>query len=178
MAVVETFQVDFVEIDPGMDVFEDLRSCVAVGDVGGEQSGFAGFAENGYRPLAGDQGLVIGADYDFCTLGLRVFYQQFGIGFQRRGDGVRVAQGLRGYPVLTVGAMQIAAKHSETVGQGSGVRVEEGLLFDWVTLHSRDVAPGGVERAFAVEADFTDSGLAFGDGAAVAAGVAADSIAV
>jgi len=58
------------------------------------------------------------------------------------------------------------------------VGVKERFFFDRITLHSGDVAPGSVECAPAIEADFADSWLAFGDRAAVAAGVAADAIAI
>jgi hypothetical protein len=43
-------------------------------------------------------------------------------------------------------------------------------------LHAGGVSPGDVERAGAVVADFADAGLAFGNGAAVAAGKAADAV--
>jgi hypothetical protein len=74
--------------------------------------------------------------------------------------------------------MQIAAEHSETVGQGSGVGMKERLLFDRVTLHSGDITPRNVERAAVVEANFADSGLTLGNGAAVAAGITTHSIAI
>ena len=51
----------------------------------------------------------------------------------------------------------------------------EGLLLDGVALHRLHVAPGHIELAVAVEADLADAGLAFGYGAAVAAGMAADA---
>jgi hypothetical protein len=54
--------------------------------------------------------------------------------------------------------------------------VEEWFLFDWVALSSGGVSPGCVERAAAVEADFANAGLAFGNRAAVAAGKAADAV--
>jgi hypothetical protein len=56
------------------------------------------------------------------------------------------------------------------------VGVEERLFFDRITLHSGDVSPRSIECAFAIEADFADSWLAFGDRAAVATGVATDAI--
>jgi hypothetical protein len=58
------------------------------------------------------------------------------------------------------------------------VGVEEWFLLDGVALGSGSVSPGDVESAGAVEADFADSGLAFGDGAAVSAGEAADAVVV
>src|SRR5665213_4339588 len=58
------------------------------------------------------------------------------------------------------------------------IRVEERLLLNWVTLYPADIAPGGVERSAAVEADFTNPGLPVGDGAAMSAGIAANPVAV
>jgi hypothetical protein len=58
------------------------------------------------------------------------------------------------------------------------MNVEERLLLDGIALDSADVAVGDVELAAEVEADFADSGLPFGDGALVSAGVAAQAIAV
>jgi hypothetical protein len=74
--------------------------------------------------------------------------------------------------------MQIAAEHSETVGEGSRIRVEEGLLFDRVTLHATNVSPGHVELSTTIEADFTDTRLAFGNGAGVTAGITPNAIAI
>ena len=54
VAVVETFEIDFVEIEPGAQVFENLRRGVAVGNEAGDESGGFGLLENGYRPFAGD----------------------------------------------------------------------------------------------------------------------------
>ena len=63
VAIVEALEIDFVEVDPGMEIVEDLRRAVAVGDKCGEQSGLARLAENGDCPLAGDQRLVVRADH-------------------------------------------------------------------------------------------------------------------
>ena len=178
VAVVETLEIDFVQIEPGAQVFENLRSGVAVRDETGDQSGGFGLFENGYRPFAGDQRLVVGADQNLCALGDGVAHQKFGRGFERRRYGGGIAQSLRRYPVLTIGAVQIAAQHSEAVGERSGMGVEEWFLFDWVALGSGGVSPGDVERAAAVVADFADSGLAFGDGAAMSASEAAHAIVV
>ena len=54
--------------------------------------------------------------------------------------------------------------------------VEEGLLFYGIALSSGGVSPGNVEFAAAVEADFADSSLAFGDGTAMPAGEAAQAM--
>ena len=72
--------------------------------------------------------------------------------------------------------MQIATEHSETVGESPRVRVEKGLLFDGIALHSGNITPGNVESATAVESNFAHTGLAIGNRAAVAAGVAAHPI--
>src|SRR5713226_3853584 len=161
-----------------MDILEHLRSPVAIRNIRGQQARLAGLAENRDRPFAGDQRLVICADQHFCALGKRVFDQQFGISLERRGDGVRVAQRLRSDPVLTIGAVQVAAQHSETVGEGSGISVEERLLLDGVTLNSGNIAPGNIERATVIEANLADTGLSLGNRAAVAAGIAAYPIAI
>src|SRR5450631_1962340 len=51
------------------------------------------------------------------------------------------------------------------------------FLLDRVTLHSGNISPGNVERATVVEANLTDTGLSLGNGAAMAAGIAAHTIA-
>jgi hypothetical protein len=56
--------------------------------------------------------------------------------------------------------------------------VEEGLLLDGVTLNSGNIAPGNIERATVIEANLADTGLSLGNRAAVAAGIAAYSIAI
>jgi hypothetical protein len=38
VAVVEALEIDFVEIEPGAHVFENLRRAVAVGDEAGDES--------------------------------------------------------------------------------------------------------------------------------------------
>lgn len=50
------------------------------------------------------------------------------------------------------------------------------LFLDRVALSASGVSPGNVKRATAVIADFADAGLAFGDGAAMSTGKAADTI--
>jgi hypothetical protein len=74
--------------------------------------------------------------------------------------------------------MQIAAEHAEAIGERSGIRVEEWLFLDGVALHAGGVSPGDEEFSAAIEADFADAGLAFGNGAAVAAGETADAVVV
>ena len=74
--------------------------------------------------------------------------------------------------------MQIASQHAEAVGERSGISVEEWLLLDGIALHSGNVTPGNVELAAVIEADFADAGLSIGNGAAVAAGIAANAMVV
>jgi hypothetical protein len=54
--------------------------------------------------------------------------------------------------------------------------VEEWLFLDWIALGSCYVSPGNQQRATVVVADFADARLAFGDGATVSAGEAADAV--
>ena len=107
-----------------------------------------------------------------------VAHQMFGRSWQRRRNGAGIAQRLRGNPVLAIAAMQVAAQHAEAVGQRAGIGVKKRLLLDGIALRSGGVSPGDVELAAAVVADLADAGLAFGDGAAVAAGEAADAVVV
>jgi len=72
--------------------------------------------------------------------------------------------------------VQIAAEHSEAVGEGTGMGVEEWFFFDWIALGSGGISPGYVERTAAVVADFADSELAFGNGAGMSAGEAAHAV--
>jgi hypothetical protein len=58
------------------------------------------------------------------------------------------------------------------------VGVEKRLLLNWVTLNSGDIAVGNIERATVIEANLADTGLSLGNRAAVAAGIAAHSIAI
>ena len=74
--------------------------------------------------------------------------------------------------------MQVAAQHSETVGQRARVGMEERFLFDGIALHSAHVAPGHVEHATLVVAHLADARLTIGNGTAVSAGVAAHPVAI
>jgi hypothetical protein len=56
------------------------------------------------------------------------------------------------------------------------VSVEERFFLNGIALGGGGVSPGNVELAAAIEADFADAGLAFGDGAAVSAGEAAEAM--
>ena len=54
--------------------------------------------------------------------------------------------------------------------------MKEGLLLDWIALGSRGVSPWNIQRPTAVVANFADSGLAFGNGAAMSASEAAHTV--
>ena len=56
--------------------------------------------------------------------------------------------------------------------------MEEWLFFDGIALHSGNVTPGNVELTTVIEAHFADAGLPVGNGAAVAAGIAANAVGV
>ena len=56
--------------------------------------------------------------------------------------------------------------------------MKERLFFDWIALLSGYVAPRNVELPVAIEADFADSGLAFGNRAAMPAGIAAHTLSI
>ena len=74
--------------------------------------------------------------------------------------------------------MQIAAQHTEAVGQGAGVRVKKGFFLDRIALSSGSVSPGNEELATAVVADLANTGLAFGDGTAMSACKTAHAVVV
>ena len=74
--------------------------------------------------------------------------------------------------------MQIAAEHPEAVGQRSGSRVKERLLFDGIALHAAGVAEGHTQHAAAVEAHLADASRAVRDRTRVAARIAAQSSAL
>ena len=72
--------------------------------------------------------------------------------------------------------MQVTPQHAEAIGERTGISVEERLFFDRIALHAADVSPWDEQRPAAIETHLADAGLAFRDGAAVSAGVAADPV--
>jgi len=72
--------------------------------------------------------------------------------------------------------MEIASQHAEAVGECARMGMEEWLLLDGIALGSGNVSPGNVEFAAAVVANFADTGLAFGNGATVTTGEAAQAV--
>ena len=161
VAIVEALEIDFVEIEPGAQVFEDLRSAIAVGNESGEQACGPCLLEDGYGPFAGDKWLVVSADYNSRALHEGVANQSVGRDIERGRDSIGIAQSLRSNPVLTVAAVEVASQHAEAIGESARMGVEERLLFDGIALQSGGVSPGDVERAAAVEADLAYAGLAF-----------------
>ena len=101
--IVEALEVDLVEIDPRADVLEHLRRAVAVRHVAGREPGGLRFLEDGDRPFAGDQRLVVGADDRRARPGAaRRATSASGEAVERRRDRRRIAQRLRRHPVLAV----------------------------------------------------------------------------
>ncbi len=56
--------------------------------------------------------------------------------------------------------------------------MEERLLLNRIALHSRNISPWDIESSTVVEANLANTRLSLGNGTAVAAGVAAHSIAI
>src|SRR5258708_3678072 len=176
MPVIKTLQINFIEINPWANIVEYLRRGVAVGDERGFQSCCLGFFENSDGPLGRNQRLIVGTYEDFCALVECIAHQQLRRSLQRWRDRLRVAQGLRGNPVLAIGAVQVTAQHAKAVSQGSRVSVEKRLLLDRIALHSAHISPGHVQGSTLVVADLAYSGLSLSNGAAVPARKAANTI--
>src|SRR6266566_6232561 len=94
------------------------------------------------------------------------------------GNSGRIAQGLRGHPILAVCAVQITAEHAEAVSQCPRMSMEEGLFLYGVALDAADVAPGHKQGSTPVVANLTNSRLAFWDLATVPAGKTPHPVAV
>ena len=74
--------------------------------------------------------------------------------------------------------MQIAAQHAEAVGQCAGIGVKKWLFLDRIALSSSSVSPRNEELTAPVVADFANTRLALGDGAAMSAGETAYAVVV
>src|SRR5260370_7376463 len=85
----------------------------------------------------------------------------------RADNGGGVAQGLRGHPILAVGAVQITAEHAEAVSQCPWMNVEEGFFLDGVALDAADIAPGHIQVSAPVVANLANARLAVWDLATV-----------
>ena len=69
--------------------------------------------------------------------------------------------------------MKVTAEHPEAEGQRSGMGMEERFLLNGIALHARDVSPRHAQTAAVIETNLAHAHRAVGDGAAVAARVAA-----
>jgi hypothetical protein len=74
--------------------------------------------------------------------------------------------------------MQVTPEHAKAVSERARMRMEEGFFLDGIALHSTDVSPRHVESSSLVIAHFTNTGLPFGNWAAMPAGKAAHPIAI
>src|SRR5436309_2203898 len=70
----------------------------------------------------------------------------------QRRHRVRIAQRLRGNPILAIAAMEIASQHAKAERQPSRTRVEKRFLLYGIALNAAYVAPGDHEPAALVEA--------------------------
>ena len=174
VASVEALEIDLVEIDPGAQVVQHLRRPVAVGHVAGNETGGLRFLEHRHRPLARDQRLVVSAHHDACAQAHGVAYEIFGRCLEGRRHRRRIAQRLRGDPVLTVRAVQIAAEHAKAVREGARIRVKERLLLDRIALHAANVPPRHEQPSAFVEPHLAHADRTFRKRAAMAAGVATE----
>src|SRR5688572_12897638 len=74
--------------------------------------------------------------------------------------------------------MEIATEHAEAVRQRARVGVKERLLLDRIALYATDVTPRHEEAAAAVESHLAHAHRTVGNGALVAAGMAAQAAAI
>ena len=176
MTIVEALEIDLVEIDPRPDVVQHARRAVAVRDVRGQQTCGSRFLEDGHRPFARDQGLVVRRDDDARAETACVADDVGGLRIDRRRDGRRIAKRLRRHPVLTVRAVEIAAEHAEAVRERARMGVEERLLLDRIALDAADVAPRHLQGSTFVESNFADAGRALRYRALMATRVAAQTV--
>src|ERR1700688_407230 len=102
-----------------------MWSAVSVGNEASHQSSRTRFLKDSHRPFAGDQRLVIRADDDPAFLAEGVENKFCWVDAHRADSGGRITQGLRGHPILAVGAVQITAEHSEAVSQCPWMSMEE-----------------------------------------------------
>src|SRR5438128_4008952 len=94
VAVIKALQVNFVEVNPGSQVFQHLRGTSSVGDKGRQQSCCTGFLENRHCPFTGYQRLVVRAHEDLGALMKSLLYQLRGGSSQRGNNRGRVTERL------------------------------------------------------------------------------------
>src|SRR5262245_57096777 len=159
MTIVEAFEVDLVGVDMRSKIFEDARRPVAVRDKRGRKSLSSRVAKDCDGPFHRDERLVVRGDHELRTLAQRILDERLRRGVPRWRAGVRITKRLRRDPVLAVAAVEIAAEHTEAVGERTRVYVKERLFLDRIALHAADVPPWRVQRSAPVE-----SNLAHTDG--------------
>src|ERR1051326_3541832 len=93
----------------------------------------------------------------------------FGSHVFRRCNRVRVAERLRGDPILAVRAVVIAAQHSETHRQASGQCMKERFLLDRIKLEGAEISMRDQQFAPAVKSNATNPVLPFPDDTAMPA---------
>ena len=116
MPVVVAFQIDFEQIKMGTEVLQCFGRPVSVGYKSGHQTGRLGLLENGCAPFCGNQGLIIGADYDPRAFIAGILDDCIRCNRLRRRIRVRIPQRLRGSPILAIAAVEIASQHPEAKG--------------------------------------------------------------
>src|SRR3972149_206318 len=121
------------------------------------------------RPPARIAGLVAGGGEGAPPVTPRQAHQLFTATKHRRGYRLRVSESLRGEPILTIAAVEIASEHAERQSIRPRQGVEERFLLDGIALQRPHVAPGDPERPPFIEAHLTDSQPSLGNEASVAA---------
>src|ERR1700694_3732399 len=154
--VAERLEVDLVEVGPGADVLEDLSGGVAVGSVTSAKPARPRALENLDRPLGRNKGFVVRGGDHGGALSLRDVDQLLWRDVHGLRERTRVAQRLRGDPVLAIRAVQVTAEHAEGERIGAWKRVKERLLFDRIALKGTDVPPWHHQHAATVVSDLAD----------------------
>ena len=140
MPVVEALQIHLVSLDPRLQIVEDLRRGVAVGDKGTGQPRSLSLCKYGDGPFRGDQRLVVAGNHEPGLFARGHGHELLRSNRPHRSVRGLVAQGLTRDPVLAIGAVQVAAKHAEGQGIAARVDVEEWLLLHRVALERGNVA--------------------------------------
>jgi hypothetical protein len=96
----------------------------------------------------------------------------------RRRNSSRIPQSLRGYPVLTVAAMEITSQHAEAESQGSWACVKKRFFLYRVALGSAYITEGHPEDSPPIEADFADTHSAIRNRTAVPTGMTPNSVTI
>ena len=170
--VVESFQVDLIQLNVWAQVFEDALGGVAVGHICADQPDIPGRSQHLQRPLTGDQRFVVRRGDHRRPVTLGRFHDFLRRQLVHLRDGARIAQGLTGHPVLAVPAVQIAPEHAEAQRVAPRECVEERLLLDRIARQRADVTGRHLQHAPIVEPDAADAGSALRNLAFVPARIA------